>query len=77
MTEYMHLVGAEDVRSAANTMRGAAETMSNAASNIGYTLEAHHRFMDDWLSRFEAIVGRANRVTNDGPSGLVESGDMG
>lgn len=56
MAEYMHLVGAEDVRSAANTMSSAASEMNSAARSIDWTMEQQRRFMDDWLQRFEAIV---------------------
>lgn len=58
MSEYIHLVGAEQVQSAANTMRSAADEMKSAASSIDYALTAHQRFMDDWLQRFEAALER-------------------
>lgn len=54
----IHLHGAEDVRSAANTMSRAAETMSQAAMNLDGALERHQRFMEDWLQRFEHAVSR-------------------
>lgn len=53
---YITLLGSEQVQSAANTMRSAAEEMQRAASETGYALERHQRFMDDWLSRLEAIL---------------------
>lgn len=56
MPEYVHLVGTEDVRTAANTMRSAADGMNHAASNIEYALEKHQRFLDDWLLRLEAVL---------------------
>jgi len=56
MPDYMTLVGAEDVRSAANTMRNAAEEMRRAASTIDETFARHQRFMDDWLNRFEQVM---------------------
>lgn len=58
--ESVHLIGAEDVRSAANTMRSAAEDMQRAASNIAHALEMHHRFMDDWLLRFQTVMESRN-----------------
>jgi len=51
MAEHMHLIGAEQVQSAANTMRSAAETMSRAASAISDALHQHRLFLEDWLNR--------------------------
>lgn len=56
MSAYVTLVGAEDVRSAANTMQSAANTMGSAASSIAFALEQHQRFMDDWLQRFDGLM---------------------
>ncbi|WP_095081660.1 hypothetical protein [Mesorhizobium sophorae] len=61
MAEYMHLIGAEEVRSAGNAMSGAASEMRGAASSIDSAFERHHRFLDDWLQRFEAAMERAER----------------
>lgn len=52
MAEYVHLLGAEDVRAAGNAMRSAADDMRQAASSIDSVLERHQRFLDDWLIRF-------------------------
>lgn len=59
MAEHVTLLGADDVRSAGYTMQSAAEEMKRAAATIDYALERHHRFMDDWLSRFEQILNTA------------------
>ena len=56
MTEYITLLGAEQVHYAGNNMREAATGMNTAASNITYVLENHQRWMDDWLSRFQQIL---------------------
>lgn len=56
MAEYVHLVGAEEVSRAAASMRNAAEEMQRAATNIEATLDQHHRFLDDWLSRLDATL---------------------
>lgn len=56
MTEYMHLVGAEQMQAAARLMDQAADRMQSAASSLDGALERHHRFMDDWLQRFEAVA---------------------
>lgn len=54
--ETIHLIGAEDVRIAANTMRAAAEEMRSAAYNISSALEQHERFLRDWLQDYQNIV---------------------
>lgn len=66
MTEYMHLVGAEQVQNAARQMQSAAEETGKAAGSIAYSLEMHHRFMDDWLQRFEAALEKHSKETYGG-----------
>lgn len=56
MADYITLMGAEQVQSAANTMRSAADTMSSAAGNMAYALEQHQRFLDDWLVRLDGVL---------------------
>lgn len=56
MSSYITLLGAEQVQSAASTMRSAAEEMSRAASSIDYSLQQHRQFMDDWLARLEEVM---------------------
>ena len=56
MGEYITLLGAEDVRSAANTMRQAADQMQSAASMFDHSLTMHHRFLDDWLHRLQSVM---------------------
>lgn len=56
MVDTVHLIGAEEVRSAGNTISHAADEMKRAAGNMEYALQQHQRFMDDWLQRFEAAV---------------------
>lgn len=53
---YVTLMGAEDVQRAGRQMQSAADDMKRAAESIGYHMEMHHRFMDDWLQRFEAAL---------------------
>jgi hypothetical protein len=54
--ERVLLVGVEDVQRAANNIRGAAEQMSSAARQIYEAQETQHRFLNEWLDRFEAIL---------------------
>ncbi len=56
MPEYVHLIGAEDVRSAASTMSSAASEMSRAASSIAHSLECHQQFLNDWLNRLDGVL---------------------
>ena len=56
MSEYVHLVGAEDVRHAGSQMASAATEMQRAASAIELALERQRLFMDEWLVRFEAAL---------------------
>ena len=58
MSDYITLLGAEDVRAAGRLMSSAAESMRSAADTISYALSQHQRFMDDWLSRLEAVLER-------------------
>lgn len=54
MTEYVHLIGAEDVAAAGHNMRSAADTF---AQNVGWLLEAltiHQQKMEELVGRFEA-----------------------
>ena len=54
--ESIYLMGSEDVRSAANTMRSAAEEMNRAASYFQSVVEQQQRFMDDWLDRLQTAM---------------------
>lgn len=65
MTDYVTLLGAEDVARASSNIRQAADTLSNAASmmndaaekmrrvlgDFDFTISNHQRFMDSWLSQ--------------------------
>jgi len=61
MPEYITLLGAESVQSAARNMQDAAASMNNAARSIAYALQQHQRFMDDWLRSFEAVVEKISK----------------
>lgn len=53
VTKYVHLIGTEQVQSAAAAMGRAAEEMKRAASQIEYTLQQNARSQDELLSRLE------------------------
>ena len=61
MTEYVHLIGAEDVRSAGSAMRAAAEDMKRAAASIEESLHRHRMFLDDWLFRLENMIEKGDK----------------
>jgi Sec-independent protein translocase protein TatA len=65
MTEYIYLVGAEDVKNAGHNMQSAAGTMRQAASSIDCSLELQQRFLDEWLARFEAALREQHKEAPD------------
>jgi len=64
MDEYITLIGAEDIRSAANTMANAAIEMQKAMGNLAFSLARHQCFMDDWLRRFETVLEKLPQQRN-------------
>ena len=46
MSEYVHLIGSEQVQSAACIMREAAESMRRAAESIDFSIERLIRALD-------------------------------
>lgn len=56
MADYITLMGAEQVQSAASRMSSSASEMIRAASSIEDSFQRHQRFMDDWLQRLESIL---------------------
>ena len=53
--DYIYLVGTEQVQTAGNTMRQAATDMQRAADSMSYSLEAHQRFLTNWLDDYRSI----------------------
>jgi len=60
MTEFMHLVGTEDISRAALSMNHAAETIRLAVGNLEGCMLRYEQFLNDWLYRMEEIM---NRIT--------------
>ena len=56
MSEFVHLVGAEDVKRAAGSMVSAATEISQAVANLEGILQRHRDQMNEWLERFEQAV---------------------
>lgn len=61
MSEYVHLLGAEDVKRAGHEMRQAAEQMQRATSEMAELLRMNQRWMDEWLERFQAVLERGEQ----------------
>lgn len=56
MSEYVYLVGAEQVQSAGHAMSGAASEMRHAASLISDTMYQQQQFMQQWLDEFRVVL---------------------
>ena len=56
MSEYIHLVGSEEVMRAGHQMERAAHAMNHAVSQIADALVRHERFMTEWLDRLESVL---------------------
>jgi len=59
MTDFIHLLGAQDVRAAGASMNAAADTMSRAAASIDESLTRHSLFLEHWLMRLEHLLQEA------------------
>lgn len=59
MSQYITLLGSEEVARAGHNMRDAAETFSRAVSNLDDILCRHRQSMEGLLERFEQAVERA------------------
>jgi len=66
VSEYITLLGAEQVQSAARTMANAADEMRHAAGNIDEALRSHQRFLDDWLIRFQQAMEQPTSKARSG-----------
>lgn len=56
MADYITLLGAEKVASAASQIASAADSMRKSVGNLDDVLLRHRMFMDDWLQRLEATL---------------------
>lgn len=65
---------AEQVAAAGHSMVRAAEEMKHVAFSMDDALFRHRQFMDDWLARFEAVLGRLSRkfpIALESPASLA------
>jgi hypothetical protein len=65
MSDSVYLVGAENVRQAASTMRSAAEDMNRAATSIQEAFSQHERFLTDWLADFKQALDASGKKRED------------
>lgn len=56
MPEYMHIIGTEQVQSAANIMRDAAERMTRAAIIIHGAMQKHEQTMQDLMIKIDDLI---------------------
>jgi len=56
MSNYITLLGAEDVSKAGFNILSAADNINRAVGNFDEPLRAHQRFMEEWLQTFERIL---------------------
>jgi len=54
--EYMHLIGTEQIQSAANSMKDAAHEMSRAANTIYNALQRHEQVMQDLMIKMDDLI---------------------
>lgn len=64
MSQYVTLLGAEEVSRAASRLQSAADDMRSAAANLDSILERQQRFMDDWLNRLDGTL--SDRISDLG-----------
>lgn len=56
MSDYVTLLGSEQVQNAGRSMQEAAHEMTRAASTIDGALREHRQFMETWLQTLEQIL---------------------
>jgi glycine cleavage system pyridoxal-binding protein P len=56
MAEYIHLVGAEQIQSAANRMVEAAHEINRAANTIHDAMQRHEEVMRDLMIKIDNVV---------------------
>lgn len=62
MSEYITLLGSEDVRSAAHTISDAADRMARVPGNLDEVLARHLNRLEELVQRSEALVDREERL---------------
>ena len=63
MSEYITLLGAEEVERAARSISESASTMTSAAEYTNQTVQQQERILDSFLDRFEALIVRLEEAS--------------
>jgi len=66
VSEYMQLLGTENVERAASSMRSAAEEMNRAAATMEAALFEHRRFMEDFIMRLASLPSSSGEARGNG-----------
>jgi len=56
MSNFMTLLGAEQVHSSAGQIASAAAEMRRAAGEMSESLRRHEQFLTEWLMQFEQVL---------------------
>lgn len=62
MSNFITLLGAENVQAAGSAMKNAAGQMIQVAYMIDDSLQRHRLFLDNWLERLEEIYREATKT---------------
>ena len=62
LSDFITLLGAEDVARAGSTIWYATESMGRLVSQLEATFDRQRFFMDDWLIRFEEVLKKDDNV---------------
>jgi len=62
MTDFIHLIGAEDVSNAGRNISSAASDMQRAAGSIDETFRNFQNFLEEWLIDFKEIVEKTHQT---------------
>ena len=56
MSEFVHLVGGDEVRQAGYRMERAATEIGHFVAQLSDALVRHERFLNEWLDRLESVL---------------------
>lgn len=65
MSEYIHLTGTEDVRTAGSQIRNAADEFSRGIYNLDEVLSRHLRQFESLVERFELAAKTLEESTHE------------
>ena len=62
MTEFIHLIGSEDVRAAASSIHQSSSSMQSAANQMTEALDKHMLFMNDWMYQLQEVLLKLQKL---------------